>query len=44
MSEREEKREIESSFDTLAAELRRLTRDRKQTPSEILLREGRRER
>lgn len=33
--------EIEPSFDTLAAELRRLTRRRKQTPSEILLREGR---
>jgi plasmid stability protein len=36
--------EIEPSFDTLAAELRKLTRNRKQTPSEILLREGRRER
>ena len=36
--------EMEPSFDTLAAELRRLTRDRKQTPSEILLRQGREER
>ena len=36
--------EIESSFDTLAAELRKLTRRRKQTPSEALLREGREER
>jgi plasmid stability protein len=36
--------EVEPSFDTLAAELRQLTRDRKQTPSEILLREGREER
>jgi antitoxin FitA len=33
--------EIEPSFDTLAAELRKLTSRRKQTPSEILLREGR---
>lgn len=32
------------SFDTLAAELRRLTAGRKQTPSEILQREGRDER
>ena len=36
--------EEEPSFDTLAAELRKLTRRRKQTPSEILLREGRDER
>ena len=36
--------EIEPSFDTLAAELRKLTKRRKQTPSEILLREGRDER
>jgi len=36
--------EVEPSFDTLAAELRKLTRRRKQTPSEDLLREGRRER
>jgi plasmid stability protein len=33
--------EIEPSFDKLAAELRKLTRRRKQTPSEALLREGR---
>jgi antitoxin FitA len=36
--------EIDPSFETSAADLRRLTRDRKQTPSEILLREGREER
>ena len=36
--------EIEPSFDELAAELRRLTRRRRQTPSEVLLREGREER
>jgi plasmid stability protein len=36
--------ELEPSFDTLAAELRKLTGARKQTPSEILLREGRDER
>jgi antitoxin FitA len=36
--------EVEPSFDTLAAELRKLTRQRKQTPSEVLLREGRKER
>ena len=36
--------EIEPSFDALAAELRKLTRRRKQTPSEALLREGRDER
>jgi plasmid stability protein len=34
----------EPSFDALAAELRRLTASRKQTPSEDLLREGRDER
>jgi antitoxin FitA len=34
----------EPSFDKLAADLRKLTRRRKQTPSEILLREGRNER
>jgi plasmid stability protein len=33
--------EIEPSFDKLAAELRKLTKRRKQTPSEVLLREGR---
>ncbi len=36
--------EVETSFATLAAELRKLTKRRKQTPSEILLREGRSER
>jgi antitoxin FitA len=36
--------EIEPSFETLAAELRKLTSKRKQTPSEVLLREGRDER
>ncbi|MGQ0581335.1 MAG: FitA-like ribbon-helix-helix domain-containing protein [Reyranella sp.] len=36
--------EVEPSFDTLAAELRKLTKSRKQTPSERLLREGREER
>jgi plasmid stability protein len=36
--------EAEPSFDKLAAELRRLTKTRKQTPSEVLLREGRDER
>jgi antitoxin FitA len=36
--------EVEPSFDTLAAELRRLTKRRKQTPSEVLLRAGRDER
>lgn len=36
--------EIEPSFDTLAAELRKLTRGRRPTPSEVLLREGRDER
>ena len=33
--------EDEPSFDKLAADLRKLTRRRKQTPSEILLREER---
>ena len=37
-------REAELSFDNLAAEVRKLTRRRKQTPSEVLLREGREER
>ena len=36
--------EPEPTFDDLAAELRRLTASRKQTPSEELLREGREER
>lgn len=36
--------EIEPSFESLAAKLRRLAEHRKQTPSEILLREGRNER
>jgi plasmid stability protein len=36
--------EIEPSFEELAAELRALTKRRKQTPSEMLLREGRDER
>ncbi|PKP97721.1 MAG: hypothetical protein CVT74_13205 [Alphaproteobacteria bacterium HGW-Alphaproteobacteria-13] len=36
--------EIETSFADLAAELRALTAKRRQTPSEILLREGREER
>jgi antitoxin FitA len=36
--------QIEPSFDTLAAELRELTKRRKQTPSEVLLCEGRDER
>ena len=36
--------EAEPSFDQLAADLRKLTKRRKQTPSEILLREGRNER
>jgi plasmid stability protein len=36
--------EAEPSFDALAAELRKLTKARKQTPSEVLLREGREER
>jgi antitoxin FitA len=36
--------EIEPSFTELAAEMRRLTRGRKFTPSEVLQREGREER
>ena len=36
--------EDEPSFETLAADLRKLTKRRAQTPSETLLREGRRER
>ena len=36
--------DAEPSFEKLAAELRRLTKRRKQTPSEILLRRGRDER
>jgi plasmid stability protein len=36
--------EDELSFDELAAELRRLTRGRKHTPSEVLMRESRKER
>lgn len=36
--------EVEPSFDKLAGELRKLTASRKQTPSEVLLREGRHER
>lgn len=36
--------EIEPSFDDLAADLRRLTQGRNQTPSELLQREGREER
>jgi antitoxin FitA len=36
--------EVEPSFDTLAADLRKLTGRRHQTPSEDLLREGREER
>jgi hypothetical protein len=36
--------EIEPSFEELAAQLRKLAEGRKQTPSELLLREGRQER
>ena len=36
--------EDDTSFEALAAELRELTKGRRQTPSEILLREGRDER
>jgi len=36
--------EVEPSFEKLAGDLRELTRGRKQTPSEVLLREGREER
>ena len=36
--------EAEPSFEKLASDLRKLTRRRKQTPSEVLLRDGREER
>lgn len=36
--------EEEPPFDKLSADLRKLTKRRKQTPSEVLLREGREER
>ena len=36
--------DVEPSFDKLAADLRKLTKGRKHTPSEILLRRGREER
>jgi plasmid stability protein len=36
--------DVEPSFDTLAAELRELTKNRRHTLSEVLLREGREER
>jgi len=36
--------DAEPSFERLAADLRKLTKDRKHTPSELLLREGRDER
>ncbi len=36
--------ELEPDFDSLAAELRALTAKRRQTPAEVLLREGRDER
>jgi plasmid stability protein len=36
--------DVEPSFDTLAADLRKLTSRRQQTPSEVLLHEGREER
>lgn len=36
--------EVEADFDVLAAELRALTARRRQTPSEVLQREGRDER
>jgi len=36
--------EVEPSFDRLAADLRKRTEGRSQTPSEVLLREGRAER
>ncbi len=36
--------EIEPSFESLAAELRKLTEGRKHTPAEVLLRESRDER
>jgi plasmid stability protein len=36
--------EVEPSFEALAAELRKLTKRRRQTPSEILLRKARQQR
>jgi plasmid stability protein len=33
--------EVEPAFDSLAADLRKLTKRRKQTPSEVLLRDAR---
>lgn len=36
--------EIDPSFEALAAEMRALTASREQTPSEVLMREGRQER
>jgi antitoxin FitA len=36
--------EVEPAFNDLAAQLRKLTKRRKQTPSEVLQREGRNER
>lgn len=36
--------EVEPSFDDLAAKLRELTQDRRHTPAEVLMREGREER
>ncbi len=36
--------EVEPRFEKLASDLRKLTKRRKQTPSEVLLREGRRKR
>lgn len=36
--------EVDPSFESLAAEMRALTAKRRQTPSEVLLREGREER
>jgi antitoxin FitA len=36
--------EVEPAFEDLAAQLRKLTKRRKQTPSEVLQREGRKER
>jgi hypothetical protein len=36
--------DVEPDFDALAAELRKLTARRRQTPSEVLLRESRDER
>lgn len=36
--------EVEPAFAELAAQMRKLTKDRKHTPSEVLQREGRQER